>query len=55
MLSEGQITEQGTYQELLSHKGPFSEILQTYGTEAEVDEDNEDNISDFEGQLLFTH
>ena len=52
VLSEGRITEQGTYQQLLSHKGPFSEILQTYGTEAEVDDDD---ISDFEGPLLFTH
>ncbi|KAK2187609.1 hypothetical protein NP493_160g03030 [Ridgeia piscesae] len=39
VISDGQITEQGTYQQLLSHKGPFSEILQTYGTEAEEGDD----------------
>ncbi|KAI0230542.1 Multidrug resistance-associated protein 1 [Lamellibrachia satsuma] len=44
VISDGLITEQGTYQELLSHKGPFSEILQTYGTEAEEDNSDDDVI-----------
>ena len=42
VISDGQITEQGTYQQLLSHKGPFSEILQMYGTEAEDVDDTND-------------
>lgn len=33
VLKNGQITEKGTFQELLAHKGAFSDFLQTYLTE----------------------
>lgn len=33
VLKNGQITEKGTFQELMAHKGAFSDFLQTYLTE----------------------
>lgn len=41
------MSEQGGYQELLSHNGPFAEFIQTYLKEAESDTEDLDD----EGEL----
>ena len=42
MLKDGQISEMGSYEELLSHDGPFSAFLKTYLTEEVGSEEEED-------------
>ena len=42
VLSDGQISEQGTYKELLSHHGPFADFIATYLTEADEDSEEEE-------------
>ncbi|XP_076445818.1 multidrug resistance-associated protein 1-like [Babylonia areolata] len=46
VLSEGRVTERGTYQQLLSHDGPFAQFLTSYlitqDQESESDEEDEE-------------
>ena len=42
VLSDGQVSEQGTYKELLSHHGPFADFIATYLTEADEDSEEEE-------------
>lgn len=44
VLANGQITERGTYQQLLQQKGAFAEILMTYLKEKVEHEEEEDDI-----------
>ena len=41
VLKDGQISEQGSYEELLSHQGAFAEFIATYLIEADENEDLE--------------
>ncbi|XP_014791161.1 multidrug resistance-associated protein 1 isoform X2 [Octopus bimaculoides] len=51
VMKDGQISERGTFQELLGHKGEFSEFLQNYlteqkqtGNEADEEQETDDDI-----------
>ena len=44
VLRDGKISEQGTYQELLSHDGAFAEFVRTYLKEEGLDTDDEDGL-----------
>lgn len=46
MLDEGRITEVGSYQQLLSHCGAFSEFLKNYLLEAKEEEFEEPEEED---------
>lgn len=46
VMKDGKVSEQGTYQELVEHKGAFAEFLLEYMTE-----ENEDDIEDIKHQL----
>ncbi len=39
VLKNGEVSEMGTYKELLSHQGAFAEFIATYITAAEEEED----------------
>ena len=41
VITNGVISEHGTYQELLSHNGPFAELISSYLTEASVEFEDE--------------
>ena len=41
VLKDGQISEQGSYEELISHQGPFADFVATYLKEADEGEDQE--------------
>ena len=38
----GEISEVGSYEELLSHDGPFAQFLKTYLTQLESEDEEED-------------
>lgn len=42
VMTDGRITESGTYKELLQRKGSFADILVTYLKEKSEEEDTED-------------
>ncbi len=42
VLTDGRITEQGTYQDLLSRRGPFADFVTTYLTEADEFSDEDE-------------
>ena len=42
VMQDGKISERGSYEELVSHDGPFAQFLKTYLTEVQDDEDYED-------------
>lgn len=42
VIKEGMISEQGSYEELLSHHGPFAEFIKTYLNEEQSDEEDEE-------------
>lgn len=42
VLIDGKITEMGTYDELLSHDGPFAQFLKTYLTQENPDEEEDE-------------
>ncbi len=50
VLKEGQVSEVGTYQELLDNDGAFAEFLRTYLTSEE--EKNEEEEEDEEGKNI---
>ena len=41
VLKDGQISEQGSYEELISHQGPFANFVAIYLKETDEDEDQE--------------
>ena len=49
VMRNGQISEIGSYQDLLSHDKAFAQFLKTYLTH---DEDDDDDQTDVEGELL---
>ncbi|KAL5019773.1 hypothetical protein ScPMuIL_002665 [Solemya velum] len=53
VMEDGRISEMGTYEELLSHDGPFAQFLKTYLTQAK-DDDEEDDEEDPEIQKIRT-
>ena len=43
VMHDGRISERGSYEELVSHDGPFAQFLKVYLTEVfEVEEEQED-------------
>ena len=47
VIVDGQVSERGTYKELLAREGAFAEFLKTYFAEHEDSEDEEDEESEF--------
>ena len=43
VLTNGEISESGTYEDLVEHDGPFAQFLQTYLTQQNDDDDDEDD------------
>ena len=41
VITNGMVSEHGTYQQLLSHSGPFAEFINSYLTEASVELEDE--------------
>ena len=42
VMVDGRISEMGSYEELLTHDGPFAQFLKTYLTQENDDEEEED-------------
>ncbi len=42
VLTDGRISEQGTYKDLMSHNGAFAELIATYLNEVEEFSDDEE-------------
>ncbi|KAL5016580.1 hypothetical protein ScPMuIL_006169 [Solemya velum] len=58
VMVDKRISEMGTYEELLSHDGPFAQFLKTYLTQAKDDDDEEEEEEDPESssiQKIRTH
>ena len=56
VLVDGQISEVGSYEELLSHDGAFAHFLNTYFTEEVKDEDEQVDLdNDPEGIDIHSH
>ena len=45
VMQDGGISERGSYEELVSHDGPFAQFLKTYLTE-QLDSEGEGRVSD---------
>ena len=47
VMQDGKISERGSYEELMSHDGPFAQFLKTYlaemASDREEDEESEDS------------
>ena len=43
VMVDGGVSELGSYDELLSHDGPFAQFLKTYFTQEEQDTDEEED------------
>jgi len=54
VLVDGQISEIGTFKELLGHDGAFAEFLKNYLNE-DLDDDKKQNLDDLEGVFTFYH
>uniref|UniRef100_A0A2C9KB02 ABC-type glutathione-S-conjugate transporter n=1 Tax=Biomphalaria glabrata TaxID=6526 RepID=A0A2C9KB02_BIOGL len=52
VMDQGQITESGTYQELMSHDGPFANFVRTYLMEHEDEELNDPEVQKLKEQML---
>lgn len=52
VLVDGQISEMGTYEELLSHEGAFAQFLNAYFTEVKEEDEEVDLDNDPEGETL---
>lgn len=50
MLVNGEISEVGSYDELMTHDGAFAQFLKTYLLEKETDEGEEDEEGEFDGE-----
>lgn len=49
VITDGRISEMGSYEELMSHEGPFAQFLKAYLIEkAETEEDEEGEEEDLE-------
>ena len=51
VLVNGEISEVGSYEELLSHDGPFAQFLKTYLTQEDSESEEE---CDEEGNIIFS-
>ena len=47
VMTDGRISEMGSYEELLSHDGDFAQFLKTYLTQNDDDDDDEDPESEY--------
>ena len=52
VLTDGNISEIGSYEELLSHDGNFAQFLKTYLTQNDDEDDDEDPESELNNQLV---
>jgi len=52
VINNGEISEVGSYQDLLSHDRAFAHFLKTYLTQ---DDDGDDAETDLEGELFTVH
>ncbi|KAL5019777.1 hypothetical protein ScPMuIL_002669 [Solemya velum] len=53
VMEDGRISETGTYEELLSHDGPFAQFLKTYLTQDNDDEEDDDpEIQKIKSQIM---
>lgn len=43
VITDGEISEIGTYEELMSHNGAFAQFIHTYLTQEEEDSDEEED------------
>jgi len=50
VLIDGAISETGSFDELMSHNGPFAQLLKTYFLQEEVSRSEVDNDSDPESK-----
>lgn len=51
VMSDGVISEMGSYEELMSHEGPFAQFLKAYLTQkAETEDDEEEEEEDPESR-----
>ena len=50
VLSDGKISEMGSYNQLMDHDGPFAQFLKTYFTQDNDDE--EEDEEDEEGRII---
>lgn len=48
VMDQGQITETGSYEELMNHNGPFAQFVKTY-----LLEHDDEDIDDPEGKINF--
>ena len=44
VLVKGEVSEVGSYEELVDHNGPFAQFLKTYLTQEESDEEEEQDV-----------
>ncbi|XP_035826216.1 multidrug resistance-associated protein 1 [Aplysia californica] len=54
VMSDGQISEMGTYEELLAHDGPFAQFLKTHLTQEQLegyDEDEDPEVSNIKDNI----
>ncbi|XP_070201960.1 multidrug resistance-associated protein 1-like isoform X2 [Littorina saxatilis] len=52
VMHDGKISERGSYEELVSHDGPFAQFLKTYLTEVfEVEEAEDPDIAEIHGRM----
>lgn len=52
VLNNGVITENGTYEDLLEHDGPFAQFLQTYLTQEDEENEDDDEIIELKNRIL---
>ncbi|XP_048239475.1 multidrug resistance-associated protein 1-like [Haliotis rufescens] len=52
VMTSGQISESGTYRDLLQHNGPFAQFLQNYILETIDGDENEADVTELKKQLL---
>ncbi|KAK7487187.1 hypothetical protein BaRGS_00021539 [Batillaria attramentaria] len=52
VMNDGKISERGSYEQLVSHDGPFAQFLKTYLTEVyEVEEEEDPEIAEIHGKM----
>ena len=54
VLADGQISEMGTYRELISRDGPFSQLLHTLDQDDSDDDDESDDSKHFDELINLT-
>ena len=48
MMDQGKVTEAGTYEELMTHDGPFAQFVRTY-----LLEHQDEDVEDPDGKTMF--